>query len=474
MYITKDQLKQIIGNAPAGSRPEVLLREIVARGNIVEGFNEPKKGILRSIAEGVVRPAARVGVQALNFGESLVDLAKGDVAGANAATNKTRNVPLLGQVAPYVKGSDSFGQAAKKTIGAGLEVGSTYIGGAGGGGILKQGLKGAVLQGAKEGVKTGFSAGVLQGTGSGLVENKSVGQSLKQGVVSGLGGAAIGGAVGVTLPVLRNTLNKVPVVLEAASKPKQTLGKNLTSFGEKIQTSVIKPQITDIKNGFKIENVTKHDLGGNLGDALVKTQSKLKSYNSQLKKIIKKFGDTPTINLSESLEQLKNSTSGAGLKNLGSTNATKKAIAEIESELDSIVPDWRTRQLTFQEAIDAKRASGLYASFIHDPLRNGAGAEEKVWNNLYRILQKETEKKAPKQFQEVNRALSEIIPVEQALIRRIPVAERNNVLSLPDTISFTIGSAIDPRAFGVTLFNRLLRSGKFANFLSQAGKKMTK
>ena len=76
--------------------------------------------------------------------------------------------------------------------------------------------------------------------------------------------------------------------------------------------------------------------------------------------------------------------------------------------------------------------------------------------------------------QEVNRALSEIIPVEQALIRRIPVAERNNVLSLPDTISFTIGSAIDPRAFGVTLFNRLLRSGKFANFLSQAGKKMTK
>lgn len=254
-------------------------------------------------------------------------------------------------------------------------------------------------------------------------------------------------------------------------------GKNLIKSGERIQNVVLKPTSLDIKNGFKPENITKYGLTGPLNELLPNTTNKIKSFRTELSSIIGELKDTPTINLKDAVEKLKKGFSSGGLKNLGSKQSIDNTIAKIESELDDILPNWRNQTLTFSDAIDAKRAAGLNASFLHGQIKQGLTAEDKVWNNLYRILQKETENVAKKsgnsRFQEVNKSLSELIPIEQAVIKRIPVADRNNIISLPELISF-VGGTIEPGAFTIGLVNKALRSGSVAKGLVKVGEKLKK
>ena len=76
-------------------------------------------------------------------------------------------------------------------------------------------------------------------------------------------------------------------------------------------------------------------------------------------------------------------------------------------------------------------------------------------------------------MKEINKQLSDLIPISHAIIRRIPVAERQNVLSLTDIISggFAIGN---PKAMGLFALNRLTKSGSFAKLLTQIETKPAK
>lgn len=197
MFYTKDQVKQILGNAPAGSDPKQIIKALVDRGNILEGFNEPKEGILKSIAKAVVSPIAKFGVQAANVGESLYDIAKGDVAGANEAMNKTRVIPGLGSVSPYVKGSDTNVQALKGTIGGGLELGSLLVGGGGTAQVGKASVKGLVKEGIKQGAKFGMVSGLTSSAGQELQKKDStVGSTILEGAKGAFTGGLVGGTIG--------------------------------------------------------------------------------------------------------------------------------------------------------------------------------------------------------------------------------------------------------------------------------------
>lgn len=252
------------------------------------------------------------------------------------------------------------------------------------------------------------------------------------------------------------------------------LGKGLIKTGEKIQETVLKPQRVDIKNGFKIENMTKYGLNGPLDQSFNKTSAKLKSLKNELQEIVKSNADAPTLNLSNVLDQVETDFKGKGLKNLGSQKSITKTINDIRAELDEIVPDWKSKTINFSDAIDTKRAAGLNASFLHGQMKQGLSVDEKVWNNFYRILQKETEKSAKgTRFAEINKQISEIIPIEQAIIRRIPVAERNNLISLPELVAYSFGS-VEPTAFTFGVLHRLLRSGTAAKGAIKAGKALKK
>lgn len=173
----------------------------------------PKKGFLRNVAEGIAKPFAQVGVAATNFGESIGDLARGDVRGANEALSKERNVPLLGKTKPFATGKETAGGAAKAALGTGLEIASTIVGGGGVGTVGKSAVKGLGKQALKQGAKIGAVTGNMSGLGQELqVENSTARSALKAGLGGALTGAVVGGALGGVGGAIgskvKNTLNR--------------------------------------------------------------------------------------------------------------------------------------------------------------------------------------------------------------------------------------------------------------------------
>ncbi len=288
MFITKHQVKQILGNAPPGSDPGKIIQELVKGGAILEGFNEPKDGILKSIAKAVVSPVARFGVQTANTLESISKLSSGDIQGANAATNKTRTLPFLGRVSPYVKGSDTNAQVLKGTLAGGLELGSLVAGGGGISSVGKATVGGLVKQGAIQGAKYGAATGFLGSTGQELQnKNATFGSVVKSGLVGSAFGAATGGALGGASPLVgtavksglgrvtnraENSANKVSrdaykviapelsksekiAAIEAGRGTQGTFGKTIIAPSKRdLQVAKAAEGIVSTKNGF-VKNV---------------------------------------------------------------------------------------------------------------------------------------------------------------------------------------------------------------------------
>jgi hypothetical protein len=161
---------------------------------------EKKEGFLASLGKAVVRPFAELGTSAVNVAESIGDIARGDVAGASEALQKTRQVPLLGETTPAFTGKETTGEATKKMLGYGAEVGSYLPFGAGIAKVGQATLKGAVKQGAKAGVLEGAIGGALGGAGRPLQEGKGYGEAVLGGAAGGAFGSVIGGALGAAIP----------------------------------------------------------------------------------------------------------------------------------------------------------------------------------------------------------------------------------------------------------------------------------
>lgn len=261
---------------------------------------------------------------------------------------------------------------------------------------------------------------------------------------------------------------------ELGAETANQAGKGLIKVGEKIQDVVLKPSLADVKNGFKMENVTKYGLNGPLGEMAPKTTEMLTGLRTQLSETIKNMGQEPSINLKDALDKLGSDFKSKGLKNLGSKTSIDNTIETIQKELDQILPSWRKESVSFSDAVDAKRAAGLNSAFLHGQIPQGLTAADRVWNDLYKILQHETERAAEgTPFKDLNTKISELIPIEQAIIRRIPVADRNNLLSLPDIIA-GVATVSNPKALTVGILNHALKSGFVAKNLVKAGKFLIK
>lgn len=74
---------------------------------------------------------------------------------------------------------------------------------------------------------------------------------------------------------------------------------------------------------------------------------------------------------------------------------------------------------------------------------------------------------------ELNKQISELIPISNASLRRLPIEQRNNVISLTDSIGL-YGAMFDPKALVLIGANRLSKSGKFGNFLVNVSERIGK
>lgn len=244
-------------------------------------------------------------------------------------------------------------------------------------------------------------------------------------------------------------------------------GNWLQRLGKRIQTSVMKPSSADIDAGFNVNNVAKYDVGGTLPESYGKVSTRIAGYGDKLNEIKEKFGDPMVIDLREALINTQRELLGRA-KNLRQKDLNT-ALTRLEDELTSFLPEWKERKVSFLDGWRAKAAAGEEAAFHHDPLKaKSQGSEEQVFNTFYTQLRKQLETNAPDAYKEVNVALSELIPIRNAILRRMPIDERNNVVGVLDLISAG-SAALSPKAAPLFLVSRLSKSGKFADILMKLG-----
>lgn len=286
--------------------------------------------------------------------------------------------------------------------------------------------------------------GATAGAGQALSEGKGVEQAA--------GAAGRGAAVGVLLGATFGVAEKVA----------RGLGRGVGKTGEKIQQTVIKPSQADIKDGFKIETLRKYNLGGSLNKTLQKTDSQLDTLAKQLNR--KLAQSKTTVNMNQVYDRTTKRLFGDKLTGFGSNSQMSRAAERLQEEiLYSAGPNGI---VTVPEAQIVKRAAGHFGAWQYGVPDPDARAMERVYNIFYNELKKEIEKQSPAGVRAINKKMSELIPVVNAVIRRIPVAERNRGLSLTDIITLT-GATIDPKSLVLTGLNFAQKSGTVGNILSK-------
>lgn len=280
--------------------------------------------------------------------------------------------------------------------------------------------------------------GAASGAGQAATENANV----SAGAVKG---AALGAASGLFSKFLDNTISRV--------------GSMVGRTGEKITSSVVRPTKPDLEDGFKIDTIKKYDLGGSLQQMSQKTDALLDDLTAQVEQ---KYAETgSTINLNDIVERTIEQSKGSKVSTFGSNTSMEGAFEQLKAEVAALSEDG---VVNMPEAVQVKRAAGHFGAWLYGSPDPESTARQKVYTAFYRNLKSAIEQNSPPGVKELNQQISDLIPVMNAIIRRIPVAERNNAISLTDIITLT-GATIDPRSLSIFLLNQLSKSGKFGRLL---------
>jgi hypothetical protein len=321
----------------------------------------------------------------------------------------------------------------KEVAGDLLKIGSTV------------GAMAAPVSGTIPGAMAKFGAvGAASGAGKALVEGEGIEDVAEQALKQGATSAAIGGAFGV------------------AGKGLSQFSKLLGKSGDKIQTSVIKPSLADIKDGFSLDTVKKYNLGGSLKTTFEKTDKTLDTLSKQLNQKLE--SSNASVDMNKAYDATVKKLLGKKLESFGANSQMEGAIEKLRGEIIGV--SGKNGLVSIPEAQIIKRASGHFGAWSYGVPTPEATATQKVYNTFYNELKTAIEKGSPEGVKAVNQEISKLIPVMNALIRRIPVAERNSALSLTDIISLT-GAALDPRALSVSLINLASKSGTVGAALSK-------
>jgi hypothetical protein len=237
--------------------------------------------------------------------------------------------------------------------------------------------------------------------------------------------------------------------------------KALAAMGAKAETALIKPTAADIKDGFNVDTIFKNNLGGSLGQTFEKTQTRFWALTTALRATLAKQPNAMQVNVMEALDLAAHDLASGASKTTGQNEAIGRVIESFRKDLATQFS--ATGGYTdLATANEVKQAVGHLGAWMHgtagrviaDP---DAGAKEIVANALYAALKNKILYQGGPELGKINAALAELIPVQRAVIRRIPVEARSNPINLADMLSYVKGTA------GLSIANRVLRSGQFAN-----------
>lgn len=290
-------------------------------------------------------------------------------------------------------------------------------------------------------IGAGAGLGAISATGESMSKNESPLDVAKKAAFGALAGGAVSAAfVG--------------------------FGKLLEKTGEKITQGVIKPSEKDLKAGFKIDTIKKYKLGGSLSSMYDKTDEKLSELSHKLS--TKLAGSNQTVDLNAILQETSDSLSSNKMKGFGSNTSIQNAVEQLKNEIINVAPDGT---LSIPDAQLVKQSAGRFGAWQFGATDPESTARQTVYNAFYTKIKEAIEKNSPEGVKEINKQLSELIPVSHALLKRIPVADRNRVLSLQDMITLT-ASVLDPRALGSFGLSMAQKSGTVGNALMNVGPKI--
>lgn len=240
-------------------------------------------------------------------------------------------------------------------------------------------------------------------------------------------------------------------------------GKLFGALGDKIMTSVIRPTARDIADGFSLDTIKEFNLGGSLNTTYNKTQAALGDLSGQLRDKLSKSKatiDLPTI-VAETKAELSSAT--GKLKGFGANQRINAALDSLVNEADIV-----GNKLSIPDAQLVKQAAGSFGAWQYGRPDPESKASEIVFNAFYNKLKTAIEDASPSGVKEINQQLAKLIPVNNALIRRMPVADRNYALSLGDLVALAASTA-HPSGLALTGLNLAQKSGAVGNILSKTG-----
>lgn len=420
--------------------------------------NNKKPGFVQSIVQSVAKPFLKTATAGIRSAQSAFGFAVGDKKLQNKVY-EDMDFGYFGTIDPKTMQHKDFGSFTKDISGTGLEIASNFVGGGGAAKGATQLAKGTLNQAIKTGVKTGMQVGALSSAGTSLQEQKSLGETaFNTAIGTGLG-AGIGALTGVAGVVAKTAVTPMKTVIENISP----VFKNAAI---KIETALIKPVNREMEKGFNANNVFKYKLGGTLEQSYNKITTTLKNLRRQAT-AMRDVSKTP-INLKQVMEDTVAELEINKFGMFGSRQKIDNAVEMFVKEIEMLSPRGYASNPQAQEI---KEAVGTLGSWLYGSRDLEANATEKVANVFYTKLKETIEKNSPDGLREINRIMGELIPIKNSIIRRIPIEQRNNVVSLSDIIS--AGFALqNPKSWGLFILNRLSKSGGFAEKLYNTGAKL--
>lgn len=318
---------------------------------------------------------------------------------------------------------------------------------------------------------------------TGLIKGTSLlSRAGRLGIRAGLQAGTVGGQTAIQQGEAENEAKTAalvgglfPVAGGIVREGERVLGLG-RKIAEKIENVVIRPTQADTKSGFKAENVFKYNLGGSLRQTVQKAEKTLNTLGSKLKNVIQAVhdnGQTTNVNLLSVLDDAEKAfTQGQkGKESFGSLRRLKNQFQEIKQEIEEVAGE--SGVVDFESAILVKRGAGHESAWAYKMPDRDAPAVERAYTAFYKALMKKTEEVALRtgneEFIRLNKAISDIIPIQMAAVRRSPVAARNQVVGLKANI-YLMASLFNPSALAVLGVDKILQSGRFAKYLASLSK----
>jgi hypothetical protein len=220
--------------------------------------------------------------------------------------------------------------------------------------------------------------------------------------------------------------------------PKLGLGtsKALEKGAARIQGTKVKINSPEFKKGAQNEMYTKYEVFGNANKVREQWQNKIDDTYNQVKEKIQNLPDVPEnyASIDDIFNSAEKSVDTYG-KSPTARAAIKNSLEKLKEEFQSAYPDGKINILDAQSEKQVIGKKGDWLARAGEISGNPeASINSQAHNALYDALKTNVENKGAPGIKELNKQLSEMIPMERAASKSMLVANRKNLISLDDFI----------------------------------------